>query len=124
MGIFPDGPPYEPGTLVLRGVIDGKHVEQVFQVDQGGVVQPPMPDESYTFTVTEPKPLTKGQIAIIRLMQAGNPLGEGQRRYDSDTPTFDIKGNKANGIRKSAVEALVAHGLIERGAEPAYKADA
>jgi hypothetical protein len=52
MGIFPDGPPYEPGTLTLRGIVDGKPVEQVFQVDQGGIVQPPMPGESYTLTVT------------------------------------------------------------------------
>jgi hypothetical protein len=121
--IRPDGPPYEPSTVVLRGIIDGKPVEQVLQVDVTGIVPLPMPEESYTFTVA-PKSLTKGQIAIIRLMQAGNPLGEGRRHYDAETPTFDIKGNKANGIRKSAIAALVAHGLIERGAEPAYKADA
>ncbi|WP_159011727.1 hypothetical protein [Bradyrhizobium sp. S69] len=63
-------------------------------------------------------PLPPGQVAIVRLMQAGHPLVEGQRSDNADIQTFDIKGNKANGVRKSAVAALVAHGLIERGAKP------
>jgi hypothetical protein len=58
-GYFPEGPPYTPGTLILRGVIDGKPVEQVFQVDVNGIVPPPMREESYTFTVTEPAPSKK-----------------------------------------------------------------
>jgi hypothetical protein len=77
-----------------------------------------MPSVYLPFKIYLPRPLTPGQIAIVRLMQAGNPLVEGQRSDDADIPTFDIAGNKANGIRKSAVAALHAHGLIERGAEP------
>jgi hypothetical protein len=53
MGIFPEGPPYFPGTLTLRGVIDGKPVAQFFRVDENGIVPPPMREESYTFIVTD-----------------------------------------------------------------------
>ena len=28
MGIFPEGPPYVPGMLTLRGIIDGKVVDR------------------------------------------------------------------------------------------------
>jgi hypothetical protein len=59
MGIFPEGPPYVPGTLTLRGIIDGKVVEQVFRVDENGIIPPPMREESYTFTVTDDVPTKK-----------------------------------------------------------------
>jgi hypothetical protein len=61
-----------------------------------------------------PKPPTPSQLAVVRQLQAGSIMHE-RRSKTEQKPYYKLDGIT---MRRDAVAALLAHGLIERGAEP------
>ena len=76
-----------------------------------------IPSVPIVFRFTIPPALTPGQSAIVRAMQAGAVLAES--RHEADTPTFRlVSATLDQPVTNSAMAALAAHGMIERGAQP------
>jgi hypothetical protein len=93
-----------------------------------GALPPLNPPVLFTFTL--PRALTSYQLGILRQLQAGATITEQrhkviQKPYFEIRPPVDERGISKNGfsiisesVRRDAIAALSAHGLIERGAEP------